>query len=131
MAYQVGDKAEMKKTFTPEEVELFAVLSTDKNPIHLDEEYSATTIFKKRIVHGSFVGSMISSVLGNQLPGNGSIYLAQNMSFKRPVYLNDEITCKVEITEINHEKSIYKLSTNCFNHNNEMVIEGNAVIKWN
>ncbi|MGP8216749.1 MAG: MaoC family dehydratase [Bacteroidia bacterium] len=130
MAYNVGDKAIVKKVFTAQEVELFAILSTDKNPVHLDEQYSANTIFKKRIVHGSLVGSLISAVLGNKLPGNGSIYLSQTMNFKRPVYLEDEVTCMVEITEIITEKSIYKLSTNCYNHNNEIVIEGNAVIKW-
>jgi acyl dehydratase len=130
MAYSVGDKAIVKKVFTAEEVELFAVLSTDKNPVHLDEAYSATTIFKKRIVHGFLVGSLISAVLGNKMPGNGSIYLSQTMNFKRPVYLNDEVTCIVEIMEIIPEKSIYKLNTNCYNSNNEIVIEGNAVIKW-
>jgi 3-hydroxybutyryl-CoA dehydratase len=130
MAYKVGDKETVKKTFTSEEVELFAVLSTDKNPVHLDDTYAANTIFKKRIVHGFLVGSLISAILGNKMPGNGSIYLSQAMSFKRPVYLNDEVTCVVEIMEIISEKSIYKLSTNCYNSNNEIVIEGNAVIKW-
>jgi len=130
MAYKVGDKETVKKTFTSEEVELFAVLSTDKNPVHLDDTYAANTIFKKRIVHGFLVGSLISAILGNKMPGNGSIYLSQAMSFKRPVYLNDEVTCVVEIMEIISEKSIYKLSTNCYNSNNEIVVEGNAVIKW-
>ena len=130
MNYKVGDKATVKKVFTTEEVELFAILSTDKNPVHLDDAYSATTIFKKRIVHGSLVSSLISSVLGNTMPGNGSIYLSQMVSFKKPVFLNDEVTCTVEIMEIIAEKSIYKLNTNCYNANNEMVIEGNAVIKW-
>ncbi|HSY76636.1 MAG TPA: MaoC family dehydratase [Bacteroidia bacterium] len=129
MTYKVGDKATVKKVFTTEEVELFAILSTDKNPVHLDDAYSATTIFKKRIVHGSLVSSLISSVLGNTLPGNGSIYLSQMVNFKKPVFLNDEVTCTVEIMEIIPEKSIYKLNTNCYNASNEMVIEGNAVIK--
>jgi enoyl-CoA hydratase len=128
MAFNVGDKAEMKRKFSAEEVDLFAVLSEDKNPIHLDEAYSATTMFKKRIVHGSFVGSMISAILGNTLPGHGSIYLSQTMNFKKPVYLEDEVTCIVEVKELIADKSIYKLSTNCYNHANEMVVEGNAVI---
>jgi len=130
MAYKVGDKEVVKKTYTAEEVELFAVLSTDKNPVHLDDAYSANTVFKRRIVHGFLVGSLISAVLGNKMPGNGSIYLSQAMSFKRPVYLNEEVTCVVEIMEIIPERSIYKLSTNCYNSKNEIVIEGNAVIKW-
>jgi 3-hydroxybutyryl-CoA dehydratase len=130
MAYKAGDKATTKKAFTAKDVELFAELSTDKNPIHLDDAYSATTIFKQRIVHGSLVSSLISAVLGNKMPGNGSIYLSQTVNFKRPVFLNDEVTCVVEIMEILTEKSIYKLSTNCYNSNNEIVIEGNAVIKW-
>jgi acyl dehydratase len=130
MAYKIGDKATAKKVFTTEEVELFAILSTDKNPVHLDEQYSAKTIFGKRIVHGSLVSSLISAVLGNQLPGNGSIYLSQTVNFKRPVYLEDEITCEVEVTDVKPEKSIYFLSTNCYNSNKEAVIEGSAVIKW-
>ena len=130
MAYKVGDKEVVKKVFTSEEVELFAILSTDKNPVHLDDAYSANTIFKKRIVHGFLVGSLISAILGNKMPGNGSIYLSQTMNFKRPVYLDDEVTCVVEIMEIIAEKSLYKLNTNCYNSKNEIVIEGNAVIKW-
>jgi acyl dehydratase len=130
MAYKVGDKATTTKAFSDQDVKLFAELSTDKNLIHLDDAYSATTIFKQRIVHGSLVSSLISAVLGNKMPGNGSIYLSQTVNFKRPVFLNDEVTCVVEIMEILTEKSIYKLSTNCYNSNNEMVIEGNAVIKW-
>lgn len=130
MKFKVGDKASTKKAFTEEDVKLFAELSTDKNPVHLDKEYAAKTMFKKRLVHGSLVSSLISAVLGNDMPGNGSIYLSQTTNFKKPVYFGDEITCIVEVTEVLPEKSIYKLSTNCYNSNNEAVIEGNAVIKF-
>lgn len=129
MKYKVGDKAEAKRTFSEEEVKLFADLSHDINPVHLDETYAATTLFKARIVHGAFVTSFISAVIGNTLPGNGSIYLNQTTNFKRPVYFNDEMTCIVEVIEAIEEKSLYKLSTNCYNSKNELVVEGSAAIK--
>jgi 3-hydroxybutyryl-CoA dehydratase len=125
----VGDKAILIKRFTDKDVETFAEISLDNNPIHLNEEYAAVTIFKKRIVHGFLVGSLISATIANKLPGNGSIYISQVMNFKKPVYLDEEITCIVEIMEIIAQKSIYKLNTNCYNESNEIVIEGNAVIK--
>lgn len=130
MKYKVGDKAVAKRVFTEEEVHLFATLSHDKNPVHLDEAYAATTLFKTRIVHGAFVTSFISAIIGNTLPGNGSIYLSQNTNFKRPVYFNDEMTCIVEVTEVVPDKSLYKLSTNCYNSKNELVVEGTAAIKF-
>ena len=129
MQFKIGDKATTTKAFSAQDVEQFAELSGDKNPIHLDEAYSATTIFKHRIVHGSLVSSLISSVLGNQLPGPGSIYMGQTLSFKRPVYLNDAITCTVEIFEINPDKKVYKLNTICTNAKGDVVVEGVAVIK--
>ena len=129
MRYKIGDKASTNKTFTAAEVNQFAELSGDKNPVHLDEQFAATTIFKQRIVHGAFVSSLISSVLGNQLPGPGSIYLGQTLNFKRPVHLNDTVTATVEIFEVNEAKSIYKLNTVCSNQNGEVVIDGVAVIK--
>ena len=87
---KVGDKASRSKIFTENDVKQFAEVSTDKNPIHLDENYAQNTIFKQRIVHGMLVGSLFSGILGCDLPGEGTIYLGQTLSFKAPVPLNEK-----------------------------------------
>ena len=103
-------------------------MSLDKNDIHLDEEYAQKTIFKTRIVHGFLSGSLISAVIGTLLPGRGAIYLHQDMDFKKPVYLNEEITAKVIVEKINEEKHVYYLKTQCFNNSGEIKTDGNAII---
>lgn len=127
---KIGNTAQISKKFSLKEVELFAELSLDKNPIHLDEQYAASTIFKTKIVHGFLVGSLISAVIGTILPGKGSIYLHQDMDFKRPVYIEEEITAIVTITQINIEKELYYLETKCINSIGEIKIIGNAIIKY-
>ena len=108
---------------------MFAELSEDKNPVHLDYEYAAQTIFKKPIVHGMFVASQISNLIANKLPGPGSIYKSQSLSFKRPVYYGDKIKCEAEVILIVPEKKILELKTICSNEYGDIVIEGTAVIK--
>ncbi|MBV4416552.1 MaoC family dehydratase [Clostridium tyrobutyricum] len=110
-------------------IKSFSKLSGDENPIHLNEEYAKTTIFKRRIAPGMLISSFISAVIANKLPGRGSVYLKQDLKFRRPVYINDVITTKVEIIGINIEKNIIILSTNCINQSNVIVIEGNAFVK--
>lgn len=127
--YQIGQTASLKKAFSDEEVEAFSELTLDKNPIHLDEEYATQSRFGKRIVHGFLVGSLISAVFGTKLPGEGAIYLHQEMDFRKPVYHDDEITATVTITEINKEKSVLCFNTKCENQKGEIVIEGKAVLK--
>ncbi len=127
--YQIGQTASLKKAFSDEEVEAFSELTLDKNPIHLDEEYATQSRFGKRIVHGFLVGSLISAVFGTKLPGEGAIYLHQEMDFRKPVYHDDEITATVTITEINKEKSVLCFDTKCENQKGEIVIEGKAVLK--
>jgi len=129
MKLKIGDSATLSKTFTQNDVKLFSKISLDVNPIHLDECFAAESIFGRPICHGFLTGSLISAVIANQLPGIGSIYLGQNLSFKKPVFHNDTITARVEIIEINEEKKIVKLSTVCKNQNDENVIEGEAVLK--
>lgn len=124
----VGKKDSITKTITAEDIEQFAKISLDINPIHLDEAYAATTIFKKRIAHGFLVGSLISAVIANKLPGNGSIYLKQEMNFKKPVYIGDEIQAVVEVLE-EIKPSVYKIDTKCINQAGEVVIDGFAIIK--
>ena len=127
--FYIGQTSSLKKTFSSEEVKAFAELSLDRNPIHLDEAYAEQTIFGNRNVHGFLVGSLISAVFGTQLPGEGAIYLHQEMNFRKPVYHGEEITATVTVTNIKKEKSILYFDTKCENGRGEIVIDGNAVLK--
>ena len=127
--FYIGQTASLKKTFSSDEVNAFAELSLDRNPIHLNETYAEQTIFGSRIVHGFLVGSLISAVFGTQLPGEGAIYLHQEMNFRKPVYHGEEITATVTVTNIRKEKSILYFDTKCENGRGEVVIDGNAVLK--
>mgnify|MGYP003978322335 CR=1 FL=1 len=100
MNFRVGQTASISKVFSYEEVRLFAELSGDKNPIHLDSDYAKLNVFKKPIGHGMLVSSLTSSVLANNLPGPGTIYLGQSLKFFAPVYHGDELTAEVEIINI-------------------------------
>ncbi len=125
----VGDSASTIKQFSSDDVLTFANLSTDFNPVHVNEEYAKQTIFGKRIVHGFLVGSLISATIASKLPGEGSIYIHQDMDFVKPVYLDDIITAIVEVTGLRKEKNIVTLDTYCCNQRNEIVIKGTAVVK--
>jgi 3-hydroxybutyryl-CoA dehydratase len=125
---EIGMKASRTRTFTAEDVEAFARVSTDSNPVHLDEGYAATTRFGKRIVHGMLTASMISALLANDLPGAGSVYLSQTLSFKAPVFLGDTITATVEVTEYRARSKATTLRTTCYNQDGLLVLEGEAVV---
>ena len=127
--FKIGQTEKTSKTFTKKDVQKFAKLSLDLNPVHLDEAYAKTTIFENIIVHGFLYGSLISAVIGNKLPGPGAIYLHQELNFKIPVYINEEITAMVKVKDINTEKSLLYLETICIKNHDEIVIEGKAVIK--
>jgi 3-hydroxybutyryl-CoA dehydratase len=128
MSLKVGDSASRTKTITDADVQDFARASGDTNPVHLDEDYAATTRFGRRIAHGMLTGSLISAVLGNDLPGNGSIYLGQEFKFKAPVFIGDTITATVEVTAYREEKRIATLKTTCTNQEGVVVLEGEAVV---
>lgn len=127
--FKVGDHASLTKTYSEEDVRGFSELSLDKNPLHLDVAYAAESIFGQRIVHGMLVASLFSALLGTVLPGQGSIYLGQNLNFKAPIYLGDTITATVEIITIRPDKPIITLKTTAVNGDGIMVIDGEAVIK--
>lgn len=127
--FQIGQKASLEKVFTDEDVMTFAKISLDTNPVHLNDEYAANTIFKGRIVHGFLSGSLISAIIGTILPGEGTIYLNQTMNFRKPVSIGEKIKATVEIVGIKEEKNILTLNTYCENERGEMVIEGDAVVK--
>jgi len=126
MKWEIGLEYKKSFTITHEMVVGYANVSQDKNPVHLDQEYASQTIFKNRIAHGMLLGGLISSILGNDFPGNGTIYLNQNLSFKKPVFLNEVVDFVIKITEIN-PKGWLTLETNCYS-NGIIVIEGSALV---
>ena len=124
---RIGDIFTVKNTVTEKMIRTFAEISGDKNPLHLNEEYAKKTIFKTRIAHGFLVGSFISSVLGQYLPGNGTIYLSQSLFFKQPVKINDEISTTVEVIDFPKANRV-TLKTTCINQENSVVIQGEASV---
>ena len=125
----IGQFAEVTHTITEEDIQTFGDLSGDYNPLHFDEEWAKTTIFNGRIAHGLLTASYISTVIGMKLPGPGTIYLGQNMNFMGPVRIGDTLTARVEVASLNDEKQRVTLKTLCTNQNQEVVIEGDALIK--
>ena len=125
---KVGMKDQTQKTITEADVLLFSGVSTDTNPLHISEEAAKKSIFKSRVAHGMLVASLISAVLGTKLPGEGTIYLGQELKFKRPVYLGNTITAICEITELIPEKSLVILNTTCVNQDGVEVISGKATV---
>lgn len=127
----IGEQASFTKTITEADVILFSGISGDFNPVHINELAASKTIFKKRIVHGCLVSGLISAVIGNKLPGEGTIYLEQDSKYIAPVYINDTVTAIVKIDEtLNEEKGIFKLKTQVFNQNKKLVIDGYAIVKY-
>jgi acyl dehydratase len=126
---KVGDKATVVKIFTDEDVLDFSNLSLDKNPIHLDQAFAEKSIFGKKIVHGMLVASLFSGLLGMKLPGEGSIYLSQSLSFTAPIYIGEKVTATVEVIKIRPDKPIVTLRTFCMNSKGLLVVEGEAVVK--
>lgn len=125
---QVGDKAARQRTFTDADVHQFADLTGDHNPVHLDAEFAAGTQFKAQIAHGMLVGSLFTGILGEELPGPGSIYMSQNLSFKAPVYLGQEVTATVEVTSIREGKGIVSLDTYVTDQEGKVLVKGDAVL---
>ena len=123
-----GDSAEITKTIEQADVDTFADLTGDHNPIHVDEEFAKTTRFGRRIAHGMLGASLISSVLANKLPGAGSVYLGQTLQFLAPVFPGDEVTARVTVREVLTDKPIVKLETICMNQRKEIVIRGEATV---
>ena len=123
----VGQAAVYDRVVQDGDIELFAELSGDNNPVHLDAEFAETTVFKGRIAHGMLSAAFISKVLGTQLPGEGAIYLEQNLRFKAPVRPGDGVRTTVTVTDLVPEKRRVKLQTIC-QVGDTVVIEGNATL---
>jgi 3-hydroxybutyryl-CoA dehydratase len=125
---KIGDAAEFSKTVSEADVYLFAGVSGDLNPAHINEAYAQGTFFKTRIAHGMLCAGFISAVLGMQLPGPGSIYLRQELNFKAPVRMGDTVTARAEVIEINMEKKRVRLKTTCINQEGILVLDGEALV---
>lgn len=128
MRFSVGDSAEITKTIEQSDVDAFADVTGDHNPVHVDEEFAKTARFGRRIAHGMLTASLISAVLANKLPGEGSVYLGQTLQFVAPVFPGDEITARVTVKAIREDKPIIKLETICVNQRGEIVIRGEATV---
>ena len=127
--FKIGQKTRILKTISEQEVLQFADIVKDYNPVHIDKDFSKKSIFGRRIVHGMFVASLISTVLGSKLPGPGAIYLGQTLQFLEPVFIGDTITAKVKVIKIRNDKPIITLETSCYNQNEDLVLVGEAVLK--
>lgn len=128
MNLKVGDHASRTKLITDEAVQDFARATGDTNPVHLDEAYAATSRFGRRIAHGMLTGSLISAILGNDLPGPGTVYLGQDFKFKAPVFIGDTVTASVELVKYREDKRIATFRTTCINQDGALVLEGEAVV---
>ncbi|MEW9081418.1 MaoC family dehydratase [Caldanaerobacter subterraneus] len=125
---KVGDKDYFEKTITETDVYLYAGITGDFNPVHINQIEAEKTMFKGRIAHGMLTAGLISTVLGTKLPGTGTIYLGQELKFTKPVRIGDTIKAEVEVIEIIPEKNRVKLKTTCTNQNGEVVLEGIATV---
>ena len=125
---QIGDSASFTKTVTESDITLYADISGDINPVHMDAEYAKTTMFGQRIAHGMLSAGYISNVLGNQLPGPGTIYIGQELRFVRPVFIGDTVTVTVTVVEKIEEWDHLRLKTVVTNQNGDAVITGMATV---
>jgi 3-hydroxybutyryl-CoA dehydratase len=125
---RVGDSAEFAKTVSESDVYLYAGVTGDFNPAHVNEAYAEKTFFKTRIAHGMLLGGFISTVLASKLPGPGTIYVRQELDFLAPVRIGDTITARAEVSEVLVDKNRVKLRTTCVNQEGRQVLDGVAVV---
>ena len=125
---KLGDSASLARTLTRADIELFAVMSGDVNPAHLDDEYARSDMFHKVIAHGMWSGALISTVLGTQLPGPGTIYLGQSLRFLKPVGLGDTVTVTLTVARLDPEKRRVTLDCTVTNQDGQQVATGTAEV---
>ncbi len=123
---QVGDKASFTKTISEADIYGFAGITGDFNPVHVNEEFAKKGRFKKRIAHGMLSASLISTVIGTDLPGANTIYLSQEVKFTAPVYIGDTLTAEAEVVEKREDKRILTLKTTVVNQEGKLVVDGQA-----
>jgi 3-hydroxybutyryl-CoA dehydratase len=125
---KVGDTAYFSKTVSESDVYLYAGITGDLNPAHINEAHAKNTFFKTRIAHGMLTAGFISNILGMQLPGPGTIYMRQSLNFLAPVRFGDTITAKAEVVELIAEKNRVRLKTTCTNQEGTVVLDGEAMV---
>ena len=124
---EIGMRRYLRKTVSDRDIELFAEVSTDRNPVHLDEDYARETIFAGRIAHGMLTAGLISAVIGEQLPGHGTVYLGQSLRFLAPVRPGDTVLAEVEVTAIDHSRRRVTLDCRCA-VGDTTVLKGEALV---
>lgn len=124
---EIGMVRSLRKQVTDRDIELFAEVSTDRNPVHLDDDYAHDTIFGGRIAHGMLTAGLISAVIGEQLPGHGTVYLGQSLKFLAPVRPDDMVLTEVEVTEIDHSRRRVTMETRCM-VDGKKVLVGEATV---
>ena len=124
MKLKIGDSYKEEFVITQEMVNKFAKLSGDKNPLHIDKKFAATTRFKKPIVHGLFSVTSFGKVMGTKFPGSGSIHVAQNLSFKRPLYPDEKYYVYIELIRIVKKKHFGVFKTQIYDLNNKLIVDG-------
>jgi acyl dehydratase len=125
---EIGESARLERTLSWRDIELFAVLSGDINPAHVDEEYARSDMFHRIVGHGMWGASLISTLLGTRLPGPGAIYLQQTLVFRHPVSIGDTITVSVVVASKDAERHRVVLDCHCVNQRGETVIDGTACV---
>ncbi len=125
---QVGDSFEKSFEMNQERVRAYAQATGDNNPIHLDKEVGAASIFGRRVAQGMLTAGFISGVLGTQFPGQGTIYLSQTAKFLKPVFMGDTITVRLEVLEVMAQKNRIRVQTTCRNQDGKDVLEGEALV---
>lgn len=128
--FEVGQTASFAKTITEADILLFAAVSGDFNPLHVNVEYARTSRFGERIAHGMLTASLISSVIGNKLPGPGAVYMSQSLRFVAPVHIGDTITATATLTEYDRRKRRMTIGTVCRNQREEDVVTGEALVLY-
>ena len=123
----LGQSAEFGKTVTEADIVMFAGVTGDTNPVHLNQPYAESTLFKGRIAHGMLSAGLISAVLGTRLPGPGTIYLSQSLKFRAPVRIGDTVYAKAEVSALDPEKKRVTLTTTC-KVGEQVVLEGEATV---
>jgi len=124
---EIGMTRSLSKVVTDRDIELFAEVSTDHNPVHLNDAYAQDTIFEGRIAHGMLTAGLISAVIGDQLPGHGTVYLGQSLKFMAPVRPGDLVDAAVTVISIDHSKRRVQLETNC-KIDGKIVLKGEATV---
>ncbi|PHO11968.1 acyl dehydratase [Malaciobacter marinus] len=124
---EIGMTASYSQTITDADIKAFAGISGDRNPVHSDEKYAEESRYKKRIAHGMMTASYFSALFGTKIPGEGCVYVAQSLKFKRPVYIDDTVTATVEVIKVDLSKKRVFFKTTC-KVNNKIVTDGEAEI---